>query len=94
MIGYLNINSLRNKHVSIEELVKGNIDVFLLFKTRLDETFPYKQFEIQGYKIFQKDRKKHGGWSNVFSKGSHIYDVHKILPILWHPSHFIRKNEQ
>ena len=73
MIGYLNINSLRNKHVSIEELVKGNIEVFLLSKTRLYETFPYKQFEIQGYKIFQKDRKKHGGGGVMFSLRGHTF---------------------
>ena len=59
--------------------MKGNIEVFLLSKTRLDETFAYKQFEIQGYKIFQKDRKKHwgggggGGGGVIFSLRGHTF---------------------
>ena len=30
-------------------------------ETKLDETFPNKQFEIQGYKTLRKDSYKHGG---------------------------------
>ena len=61
LTGYLNVNSLGNKYVSIEELVKSNIDTLLLSDSKLDETFPNKQLEIQGYKTFGKDRNKHRG---------------------------------
>ena len=61
LTGNLNVNALGNKYVSIEELVKSNIDILLLSDSKLDETFPNKQLEIQGYKTFGKDRNKHRG---------------------------------
>lgn len=39
--------------------MKGYIDIFRLSKTKLIETFPKKQFQLQGYKTFCKDRNKH-----------------------------------
>ena len=45
----------------IKELVNGNTDIFLLPETKLDETFPNKQFEMQGYKTFRKNRNKFRG---------------------------------
>ena len=38
----------------------NNIDISLFSKTRLDETFPNQPFKISGYKIFIRDRNKHG----------------------------------
>ena len=48
LIAHLNVNSLRNKYVSFEELVKGNTDILLISETKFDETFPNKQFGMQG----------------------------------------------
>ena len=50
IIGQLNINSLRNKFQFLGELVHGNIDILILTETKLDHTFPEKQFLIPGYK--------------------------------------------
>jgi hypothetical protein len=50
IIGQLNINSLRNKFQSLGELIHGNIDILILTETKLDHTFPEKQFLIPGYK--------------------------------------------
>ena len=46
ILGHLNINSLRNKFVSISELIKGKIDIFLINEIKLDESFPSNQFAI------------------------------------------------
>ena len=53
-IGHLNINSLRNRFTSIEDIIKL-FDVFLLSESKLDHTFPTNKFRINGYKIFRLD---------------------------------------
>ena len=49
-IGYLNINSLRNKYENITELTGKAIDVLIFAETKLDNSFPSSQFKIPGYK--------------------------------------------
>ena len=61
IIGHLNVNSLRNKFLSINELLVKNIDIFLLTETKLDDSFPINQFRIDGYRLFRYDRNKFGG---------------------------------
>ena len=38
--GHLNVNSIRNKFVSIEELIKRTFDIFLISETKIDDSFP------------------------------------------------------
>ena len=45
----------------MEELIQNNIDISLFSETKLDETFPNQQLKISGYKVFRRDRNKHGG---------------------------------
>ena len=61
IIGSLNENSVRNKFVAIEKLIKNKIDICLISETRVDESFPNEQFKINGYKMFRKDRDRFGG---------------------------------
>ena len=60
-IGALNVNSLRNKIGTLEELITNNIDICLLSETTIDKTFPNQQFNISNYKTFRRDTNKHGG---------------------------------
>ena len=60
-IGELNVNSLKNKTGAVQELITNNIDICLLSETKIDESFPNQQFNISNYKIFRRDRNKHGG---------------------------------
>ena len=60
ILGHLNVNSLRNKNEAVEELMRNNIDISFFSETKLDETFPNQQFKISGYKMFRRDRNKHG----------------------------------
>ena len=62
MIGYLNINSLRNKLTDLKVILKYlSFDYFISSETKLDESFPKAQFTLDGYEIrARRDRKKLG----------------------------------
>ena len=49
IIGQLNIFSLRNKFEQLSAMINGNIDLFMISETKLDETFPAVQFSLQGF---------------------------------------------
>ena len=52
LIAYLNINSLREKIVSLKEILKKTeIDVLCIDETKLDSSFPNHQFKIEGYQF-------------------------------------------
>ena len=52
IIGYLNINSFRNKFFFVEDMIEL-LDVFLVSESKLGRTFSSNQFRINGYKIFR-----------------------------------------
>ena len=45
IIGHLNINSIRNKFDTLDNVVKA-FDIFLISESKLDNTFPLNQFAI------------------------------------------------
>ena len=64
IIGYLNINSLRNKINDLRKIGrKTQIHVICIDETKLNESFPDTQFYIKGYQhpAFRKDSNKNGG---------------------------------
>ena len=71
-IGHINVNSLRNKLISIEELIKSKLDIFLVSETKIDHSFPNQQFSIDGYKTYRRDR-------NNFGLGLLLYLIENIL---------------
>ena len=70
MIGYLNINSLRNKIIDLREVLQhSSLDYFLLSEAKLDNSFPCAQFQISDYEIRARgDRNKYGGGLIEFVK--------------------------
>ena len=48
-IGYLNINSIRNKTDSLKLLVKTCLDIFIIYQAKLNITFPEGQFHMDGF---------------------------------------------
>ena len=60
-LGHLSVNSLRNKFITIEELIKSKLDIFLVSETKIDHSFPNQQFSIDGYKTYRRDRNSFGG---------------------------------
>ena len=63
LIGYLNINSFRNKIVDVREVFgKLQHDYFVLSEARLYNSFPSAQFYIENFEIRNwRDRDKNGG---------------------------------
>ena len=63
LIGYLNINSLRNNIVDAREVFgKLQLDHFVLSETKLDDSFPSAKFYIENFEIRnRRDRDKNGG---------------------------------
>ena len=58
----LNINSLRHKVIDTRDmLITVHVDILGIAETKLDDTFPNAQFNIDGYRLFRKDRNQHGG---------------------------------
>ena len=51
-IGYLNINSIRNKMISLKLLTeKILLDILCIDETKIDESFPDFQFEMENYQF-------------------------------------------
>ena len=46
---YLNINSVRNKFDSLQEIVMGKVDILIVAETKIDASFPTAQFSAEGY---------------------------------------------
>ena len=77
--GHLNINSIRNKFDTLNNVVKA-FDVFLISESKLDNTFPINQFAIGDYKVFKRDQ-------NHFGDGLILYINENIpcKPLSNHP---------
>ena len=61
IIAYLNINSIRNKIDFLRPMISESIDVLIIAETKIDNTFPTRQFVIEGYmKPFRYDRNQNG----------------------------------
>ena len=41
--------------------MRDKVYICVSSETKLDETFPNQQFKIHGYKMYRRDRNKHGG---------------------------------
>ena len=74
LLGYLNINSLRNKVIDLTFIFKDlSLDYFVLSETKLHESFPTAQFTLEGYEIRgRKDRDKYGRGLIEFVKNGFI----------------------
>ena len=66
-IAHININSIRNKFEPFREVLIENIfDVLSIQESKLDESFPAKQFDIDTYKCYRKDYKNNEGGLMMF----------------------------
>ena len=60
IVVHLNINSIRNKFILAETIVKALV-LFLISESKLDSTFPMNQFHIFGFEVFRQDCNRFGG---------------------------------
>ena len=69
IIGHLNINSIRNKFNLMKTILTRDIDILMITKTKLDDSFPVSQFEIDGFSTpFRLDRNKNGGGILLYNR--------------------------
>ena len=75
LIGYLNINSLRNKITGLKVIMKTlSLDYLIFSKNKTDESFQTAQFDVEGYEIrASRDRDKYGGGLTEFVRRGLIY---------------------
>ena len=45
----------------IADVIQGQFGIFVLSETKIDESFPDKQFCLNNFRIFRKDRSQYGG---------------------------------
>ena len=65
----MNINSIRNKIISLRELVnKSPIDILCIDENKIDESFPDSQFFLGNYQFpsYRRDRNSKGGGKIVY----------------------------
>ena len=74
LIGYLNVNSLRNKIVDLREIILELLLAYLVLnETKTDQSFLTAQFYIKGYEVrSRRDRDKHRGGLIEFVKNGFI----------------------
>lgn len=62
LLGHLNVNSLRNKFLEVQEMLKvGDIDILGLSETKLDGSIGHSMFKCSNYASYRQDRDIHGG---------------------------------
>ena len=61
IIAQLNINSLRHKFDSLVRMLHSNLDILLIFETKIDSSFPTAQFQIEGYTTYRLNRNANCG---------------------------------
>ena len=67
VFGNLNINTINNKFEQLKHMIKNNVDVLVVTETKLDSSFPFGQFSIDGFaRPFRRDRNKNGGSVMIF----------------------------
>lgn len=55
---HININSVRHKFGPIQDVLNNNmVDVMLIQETKLDDSFPLAQFNVDGYTLYREDHK-------------------------------------
>ena len=81
-MGYLNINSIRNKIIYLRELIsKAPIDIFCIDETKIDESFPNSQLFIENYESKNLESKNTGTIciEVTISKKSGVFYLHTDL---------------
>ena len=62
IIAQININSIRNKFDMLSTFIGDNIDILVITETKIDNSFPTKQFLMAGFsEPYRIDRNQHGG---------------------------------
>ena len=67
VIVHLNINSISSKFEPLLTLIKDTVDLLVVTESKLDDTFPPDQFQIEGFsRPIRLDRNRNGGGIIIF----------------------------
>ena len=62
ILGYVNINSIRNKFDSLAYMLDKIVNIYLISETKLDDSFPLPQFKVLGFTTsYRYNRTDKGG---------------------------------
>jgi hypothetical protein len=62
IIGFININSIRNKYLCLKDIFDCSlVDFFSVLETKLDDSFPESQFTPEGFKVTRSDCRSNSG---------------------------------
>ena len=62
MVAQINVNSIRNKFDALMTGIQNKVVILLTSETKLDETFPTRQFSIEGFTSpYRLNRNRFGG---------------------------------
>ena len=81
ILAYLNIDSLKEKIIYLRDIIStSKIHILCIDDTKLDTSFPDRQFNIDGYlfPLFKKDRDSKLGGKIVFCAGRHF--CQEVIP--------------
>ena len=70
IIGYLNINSIRNKFEDLQLILQNKIDFLVVAETKIDDSFPSNLFTMKGFKQpYRLDVNSRKGGLLIYVKG-------------------------
>ena len=70
---HLNINSIRNKFDSSDDIIKDNIELVMISETKVDNTLLDGQFFLDGFEtLFCLDRNRNGRGTMFFLERNDI----------------------
>ena len=79
IIAHININSIRYKFDLLVDGIKGNIDILMISETKIDASFPTRQFSFGGFSSpYRLDRDGYGGGILVYVREG---IASKLIPI-------------
>ena len=84
ILGHMNINSLRNRFESIADVIQGTFDICVLSETKIDESFSDKQFSLNNYRIFRKDRNRYGRGITFCVNENLNYKIDSVTETIFH----------
>ena len=71
IFGQININSIKNKFDLLMNIIKNEINIFMISETEIDNSFPISQFTMAGYSIpFRFNRTKSWRWNTFVCQRS------------------------
>ena len=67
IIAQININGIDHKFQSLVSIIKNKVDIIMISETKVDDSYPISQFQIEGYSSpFRLDRDSHGGGKMIY----------------------------